>query len=126
MIKLVKGPRQSGRTTLLIKKAATHGHATIVVPTQTMAQQIKFMINEMIKADEMSNVPIKVVSIREFIDNNKRRGLSENERDRDRHVYFDDVEMCLAFLCNSTDTVHLGTIDSDRIEDIKDFEKSEK
>lgn len=124
MVKLVKGPRRSGRTTLLIKKAATHGHATIVVPTQTMAQQIKFMINEMIKADEISNVPIKVVSIREFIDNNKRRGL--NERDRDRHVYFDDVEMCLAFLCNSTDTVHLGTIDGDRIEDIKDFEKSEK
>lgn len=124
MIKLVKGPRQSGRTTLLIKKAATHGHATIVVPTQTMAQQIKFMINEMIKADEISNVPIKVVSIREFID--KRRGLNENERNRDRHVYFDDVEMCLAFLCNSTDTVHLGTIDSDRIEDIRDFEKSEK
>ena len=124
MIKLVKGPRQSGRTTLLIKKAATHGHATIVVPTQTMAQQIKFMIDEMIKADEISNVPIKVVSIREFID--KRRGLSENERERDRHVYFDDVEMCLAFLCNSTDTVHLGTIDSDRIEDIRDFEKSEK
>ena len=124
MIKLVKGPRQSGRTTLLIKKAATHGHATIVVPTQTMAQQIKFMINEMIKADEISNVPIKVVSIREFINNDKRRGLSENERDR--HVYFDDVEMCLAFLCNSTDTVHLGTIDSDRIEDIRDFEKSEK
>ena len=124
MIKLVKGPRQSGRTTLLIKKAATHGHATIVVPTQTMAQQIKFMINTMIKADEISNVPIKVVSIREFINNDKRRGLSENERDR--HVYFDDVEMCLAFLCNSTDTVHLGTIDSDRIEDIRDFEKSEK
>ena len=124
MIKLVKGPRQSGRTTLLIKKAATHGHATIVVPTQTMAQQIKFMINEMIKADEISNVPIKVVSIHEFID--KRRGLNENECNRDRHVYFDDVEMCLAFLCNSTDTVHLGTIDSDRIEDIRDFEKSEK
>ena len=124
MIKLVKGPRQSGRTTLLIKKAATHGHATIVVPTQTAAQHIKFMINEMIKADEISNVPIKVVSIREFINNDKRRGLSENERDR--HVYFDDVEMCLAFLCNSTDTVHLGTIDSDRIEDIRDFEKSEK
>lgn len=124
MIKLVKGPRQSGRTTLLIKKAATHGHATIVVPTQAAAQHIKFMINEMIKADEISNVPIKVVSIREFINNDKRRGLSENERDR--HVYFDDVEMCLAFLCNSTDTVHLGTIDSDRIEDIRDFEKSEK
>lgn len=119
MIRFVKGSRQSGRTTLLIKKAATHGHATIVVPSRIVAIHTKGVINEMIKSNEINNVPIKVISIREFVDYDRQRGLGED--DYDRHIYFDDVESCLEALCRTDAAVHLGTIDDDRIEDIKKF-----
>lgn len=76
------GPRQSGRTELLIKKAVEAGSALIVTSNHVMVNDIKARLKQ-----NPVQMDINVMTFRQFVSDS--RGMKYS------NILFDDLELCV-------------------------------
>lgn len=92
-MKLVTGPRQSGKTRAILKWIRKHGSATIVVARQMDVQIVKARVKESLLMTDIS-----VITFREYC-----RGVLSGKRYG--NVYIDDIDVCIDALNGNMDTV---------------------
>lgn len=77
------GPRQSGRTELLIRKAVEAGSALIVTSNHVMVKDIKYRLKQ-----NPVQMDINVITFRQFV-LDMARGIKYS------NILFDDLELCV-------------------------------
>lgn len=82
-MKVYYGPRQSGRTELLIRKAVEAGSALIVTSNHVMVKDIKYRLKQ-----NPVQMDINVITFRQFV-LDMARGIKYS------NILFDDLELCV-------------------------------